>query len=219
MLRTSIEHIIRVSRALRAKSRHRAKNLNLESIMNFHRNRAESSWNLIQNPLQDDPKSLKINLWGFLGALWRPSWRQCGTWATTTAQKLKKYQIIGSSRGSKMNPRRVKWALSWTKSGPSWIMLALRLRLGAHLGVFWSRIEDEFGVMFGHRPIVKKYEKPSVFIGSLLFWRDWSGWLRRLRHCFESCWVAWGVFGAIWVRVSRKIFARMSPRWVKWALS
>ena len=28
-------------------------------------------------------------------------------------------------------------------------------------------------------------------------------------------WVAWGVFGEIWVRISRKILARVSPRWVK----
>ncbi len=42
-------------------------------------------------------------------------------------------------------PKTGKGALSWSKSNPSWFMLALRRRLGAQLGGFGV----DFGVDFG----------------------------------------------------------------------
>ena len=41
--------------------------------------------NLLQNRAQNGPKSLKIDLWGSLGALWGTSWRPSGAGTTTRA--------------------------------------------------------------------------------------------------------------------------------------
>ena len=65
----------------------------------------ESHQKSLQNRPQNSRKFYKIDLWGCLGALWGPSWRQVGAGATTRAQKLEKYEILGSPRGSKMDQK------------------------------------------------------------------------------------------------------------------
>ena len=65
-------------------------------------------WNLLRNPLQDGPKSLKIELWGCLGALWRPSWPQDGSRSTPRAKNNEKLWILGCPVGSKMGPKSIK---------------------------------------------------------------------------------------------------------------
>ena len=66
----------------------------------------------LRNPSKIDPKMvphpLKIDLWSGLGALWAPSWRQDGPVATARPKKLKKYEILGSPVGSKMEPKSMK---------------------------------------------------------------------------------------------------------------
>ena len=68
----------------------------------------EICWNLLQNPLQDGPKSLKIELWGCLGALWRPSWPQDGSRSTPRAKNNEKWWILECPGGSKMGPKSRK---------------------------------------------------------------------------------------------------------------
>ena len=105
----------RISRALRAKSRHRAENLKLESMMIyiyiFRFFVKIDMWNckkMIQNRIQNGPKSFKIEVWGSLGALWDPSWRPSGAGATTRAQKIQKCKIFGSPRESKMDQKSIQ---------------------------------------------------------------------------------------------------------------
>ena len=64
--------------------------------------------NLLQNRPQEGPKSLKIDLWCCLGVLRGPSWRQDGAKAATRHGKHKKYWILGSPWGSKMEPKSSK---------------------------------------------------------------------------------------------------------------
>ena len=42
--------------------------------------------------------------------------------------------------------------------------------------------------------------------------RGWMSLKSSKMEVWGSLWVAWGVFGEIWIRVSQKIVARMSPR-------
>ena len=63
-------------------------------------------------------------------------------------------------------PRRGKGALSWSKSGPSWPMLALRWRLGAQLGglgVDFGSIWRRFGTILPHGSDSKNSKKTSYF--------------------------------------------------------
>ena len=50
----------------------------------------------------------KIEPWGCLGALWGPSWRQDGARAATRAKLTRKFEILGSPRGAKMEPKSMK---------------------------------------------------------------------------------------------------------------
>ena len=63
---------------------------------------------MVQNPLQDGPKSLKIELWGCLGTLWGRSWRQDGSRSTPRAKIDEKSSILGWLVGSKMGPKSMK---------------------------------------------------------------------------------------------------------------
>ena len=67
----------------------------------------KSCRNLLQNRPQEGPKSLKIDLWCCLGALWGPSWRQDSAKAASRFGKHDKYQILGSPWGSKMEPKSI----------------------------------------------------------------------------------------------------------------
>ena len=63
---------------------------------------------------------------------------------------------------AEVRPRRGKAAISWSKSGPSWPMLALRWRLGAQLGglgVDFGSIWRRFGILFAHGSDRKNSEK------------------------------------------------------------
>ena len=67
---------------------------------------------------------------------------------------------------AEVRPRRGKAAISWSKSGPSWPMLALRWRLEAPLGglgVDFGSIWRRFGSIFAHGSDSKNSEKPEVF--------------------------------------------------------
>ena len=64
--------------------------------------------NLLQNRAQNGPKSFKIDLWGSLDPLWGPTWRPSGAGVRSRAQKVKKYQILGSPRESKMDQKSIQ---------------------------------------------------------------------------------------------------------------
>ena len=64
----------------------------------------ESHQKSLQNRPQNCRKFDKIDLWGCLGALWGPSWRQDGARATTRAKTIEKYTILGSAWRFKMEP-------------------------------------------------------------------------------------------------------------------
>ena len=64
--------------------------------------------NLFEHRPEEGPKSLKIELWGCLGALWGPSWRQDGARAATRAKLNRKCEILGSPRGAKMEPKSMQ---------------------------------------------------------------------------------------------------------------
>ena len=83
---------------------------------------------IVQNP---DLGSLGV-AWGVFGEIWVRISRK----------------IVAQVR-----PRGGKEALSWSKSGPSWPMLALRWRLDAQLGDFgidFKSIWVRFGSIFAH---------------------------------------------------------------------
>ena len=64
---------------------------------------------------------------------------------------------------ARRGPRSLKRAPSWSKSGPSWPMLALRSRLGAQLGGFgidFGSIWRRFGVLLAHGSDSENSEKP-----------------------------------------------------------
>ena len=79
---------------------------------------------------------------------------------------------------AQVRPRQGNGSLSWSKSGPSWPMLALRRRLEAQLGGFgddfgsiWRRFEN----ILPHGSNSNNRKKPCFFNGFLLFWEFW--WL------------------------------------------
>ena len=87
---------------------------------------------MFQNRPQECPKSLKIDLWCCLGALWGPSWRQDGAKAATRPGKHKKYQILESPWGSKIQPKSIK----------VWIE---KIFFGKDLGYDFARPWNDFG--------------------------------------------------------------------------
>ena len=68
----------------------------------------ESVTKMVQNRVQNGPKSFKIEVWGSLGALWDPSWRPSGAGATTRAQKVEKCKIFGSPKEPKMEQKAMQ---------------------------------------------------------------------------------------------------------------
>ena len=63
---------------------------------------------MVQKCPPNGPKSRKIKFWRCLGALWGPPWRQDGAKATPRRRKPKKYMILGSLGGSKMELKSIE---------------------------------------------------------------------------------------------------------------
>ena len=61
----------------------------------------------------------------------------------------------------------------------TWLLLdGLWVDLDSILEAFWHMGQIE-----------KNIKKPKVLNVFLLFWGGWGGLLRRLKHCFELCWL------------------------------
>ena len=113
---------------------------------------------------------------------------------------------------AQVRPRRGKGALSWSKSGPSWPMLALRWRLGAQLGglgVDFGSIWRRFGTILPHGSDSKNSEKTSYFTRFFAILGGSGGLLRRLGHWFWLCWLQ----DRIWERILGVCCDMWAPRW------
>ena len=89
---------------------------------------------------------------------------------------------------ARRGPRSLKRVPSWSKSGPSWPMLALRWRLGTQLGfgVDFRSIWHRFGSILAHGSDSKNSEKLYV-LRFFAILEGSGGLLRRLGHCFGLC--------------------------------
>ena len=116
---------------------------------------------------------------------------------------------------AQVRPRWGKGASSWSKSGPSWPMLALRWRLeiqhggfGVDFGSIWGR----FRIILAHGSDSKYLQKDIVFSMFFAILGGSGRLFRRLGHCSWRCWLQERIFEVILGRCCDMLAPRWRPR-------
>ena len=141
-----------------------------------------------------NPKSLKIGVWGSLGALWDPSWPPGGAGATTRPQQIETCRFFGSPGSLKWNTNRCKIKLkfvwffyidfgttfyrSWDDFGPKNLSKMTSLRgVSILLLICWKcdfeRQHNDFAVFFSLGEMIFNLKR-------LLFHMFYRNWFRDL---------------------------------------